>query len=245
MVFSKTTGYKLEMLTDDKVYRYFSSEKEAEEFLCGNLVLRSSYFYEILEYAGDAQTGDSFERTISGSVPDSGASTSKSFMPKYLTCFSNSKDWNQDTVWVEILSSEKLYKLVKEKLSDSFVDQRLIGGTLSCGNVLYLDAAEAHDWNIKRINKQDNENQWKEVKRKKYSPQNEWRIVFEGAKSDGGLLGQVMNIKPETDIGRFITKKKSEIEAHGLMTYDEFLNGFREIKIDLGNLRGIASLCKK
>ncbi len=226
------------MITNDTIYRYFSCKKDAENFLDGTLILRSSYFYEILEYAGDIETGDANERTISGHAHGLGASTYRSFIPKYLACFSNLKNWKKEVFWVEINSSREIYQLVKERISDKFKNEKpIIGGNSKCGDVIYLNEQEMHEWNTKRLEEKKNpQNNWLEIKRNRYQFQEEWRIVFEGAwQSDGSPLGDVMNIDPDTLLGRFIKEQKKEAQ-------DNILNGCREIRLNLGNIEKIARL---
>ncbi len=136
-------------MPSDKVYRHFESSGEAENFLSGNITLRSSYFYEILEYAGDTNAGDALERTRSGFGPELGASTWISFVPKFLFCCSNSRGWKDDVCWVDIDSSEVLYRKIQEQLCREYSDKPLLIAKLSCVNVKYLDAKEIHKLNLR------------------------------------------------------------------------------------------------
>lgn len=72
--------------------------------------------------------------------------------------------------------------------------------------------------------------------------QDEWRIVFEGARSDGSLLGDLIDINPQTPLGKFLASRRKEIEEKSLTSYEDFLSGFREIKLNLENLKTIARI---
>ncbi len=231
-------------MPSDRVYRYFQSEGDAEKFLRGEIILRSSYFYEMLEYAGDTYTGDALERTRTGFSADNGASTWKSFVPKFLFCSSNSKSSKDKVCWVEIDSSKDFYAAVKEKLFKEFSGKSLMIGTLSCVNVTYLDPEEIH-----KLNTEKNEAAEEgiklpiEIKRKQYAYQDEWRIVFEAASKNGGYVGQRIKIHRKSLLGLFLRKEKANTERSISVNYREILSGFREIRLDLGSLKQIARIC--
>lgn len=226
----------------DKVYRYFDSKENANEFLSGRVILRTSFFYEVLESTGDTSTGDAYERILSGYASSEGASTSISYVPKYLSCFSNSMNWKASNFWVEIDSSEQLYKKIHEKLFIQYPQNKLMIGRLACGNVIYLDPDEIHKFNSQKLTGKTS--QWSEIKRKSYAVQEEWRIVFEAVGKRGEFLGDIMSIKQDSPLGKllFDPETKNKIDQTGHISFQEYLEQFREIIVEIGNLNQIARL---
>ncbi|MBY0555458.1 hypothetical protein K2P97_13075 [bacterium] len=226
----------------DKVYKYFDSKEAANDFLGGRVILRTSFFYEVLESTGDTSTGDAYERTRAGYTSSEGASTSKSFVPKYISCFSKSMAWKASNFWVEVDSSEQLYKKIHEKLLIQYPLDTLLIRKLAFGGVRYLDPHEIHKFNLEEQNRKSI--QCSEIKRKAYAVQEEWRIVFEAVGKQGKSLGNVMSIKQDSPLGKllFNPETKYKIEQGGFVTYQEYLDGFREIIVEVGSLNQIARL---